>query len=110
MFQESLMTDGDAEKLLAGVLTTLERAGMMFQNHELLSALEKAGAKVDFTAERAWLPRKMVQEVIEAQKQRASPEEKQLRNRILCVSHCRRGGSDPLKQGESPLRRRNARV
>jgi trimethylamine--corrinoid protein Co-methyltransferase len=47
-----------------------------------LSALEKAGAKVDYAAERAWLPRRMVQEVIEAQKHRASPEERQLPNRI----------------------------
>jgi trimethylamine:corrinoid methyltransferase-like protein len=64
MLQECLFTDADFEKLREGVLRTLERTGMMFQNSKLLSALEESGARVDHSQERAWLPSELVEQVI----------------------------------------------
>jgi len=75
MFQETMMTDADVERIRDGALRTLERVGMMFQSEKLLNALEKAGAKVDGTQERAWLPRPLVEKTIEAARRQARPEE-----------------------------------
>ena len=79
MFQEATMTEPDFGQIRAAVLRTLEKVGMMFQSETLLAALAKAGATVDTAQERAWLPRAMVEEVIEAAKaqapaDRASPQ------------------------------------
>jgi len=82
MFQEALMTDADAERILEGVLKTLERTGMMLQNRDLLAALERAGAIVDYSAERAKLPRRLVQDVLEVQRERVGEEERGLPNQI----------------------------
>ena len=81
MFQEAIMTDAGLEQICSAVLRILEKVGMMYQSRKLLAALEKAGAKVDYPQERAWLPRAMVEEVIEAARaqapaDRARPQER----------------------------------
>jgi len=82
MFQEALMTGADAERILEGVLKTLQQTGMMIQNRDLLTALEKAGADVDCSAERARLPRQMVQDVLEVQRKSVGEEERDLPSKI----------------------------
>lgn len=59
-----IMTENELERLHEGVLAILENPGMQFQNKGLLKALEKAGAQVDYGAEIAKLPRKLVEETI----------------------------------------------
>ena len=85
MFQESLMTDAEAEKLLEGVFRTLSNVGMMIQNQTSLAALEKAGAQVDYAEERARLPRPMVQVTVDHLRQQGPP-----------------GGYEPPNQIEPP--------
>ena len=48
MFQRSLLTDRDVEQLADAVLTVLDKVGALYQNEEILRALEKEGARVDF--------------------------------------------------------------
>ena len=65
MFQMSLLNDDQVEPLADGVLAVLEQVGILCQNEELLTALRQAGATVDFAAQRARFPRRMVQEFVE---------------------------------------------
>ncbi len=69
MFQKALVTDDQVEPLVEGVLTVLEQVGVLCQNEDMMAALDAAGAKVDYAAERAWFPREMVQEFIESFRQ-----------------------------------------
>ncbi len=64
MFQRTLLRDEDIQPLADGVCEVLEKVGILCQNQELLSALEGAGAKVDYEAERARFPRDMVLEFV----------------------------------------------
>ena len=64
MFQYSLLHDRDIEPLAEGVLKVLERVGILCQNQELLQALDKCGAKVDYTRETATFPRQMSEELL----------------------------------------------
>ncbi|NLC57090.1 MAG: hypothetical protein GX774_09655 [Armatimonadetes bacterium] len=66
MLQQTLLTDSDCEQIRDAVLRTLERVGMMIQNAQLREALERAGARVDHAAERAWFPPALVTGVLEA--------------------------------------------
>ena len=65
MFQLHLIEDEHIEPLADAVMNVLEQVGILCQNEELLRALEGAGAKVDYSAERAWFPRNMVAEFVE---------------------------------------------
>ncbi|MCC6445258.1 MAG: trimethylamine methyltransferase family protein [Armatimonadetes bacterium] len=65
MFQIRMFKDADIEPLAEGVLETLERAGILFQNEEILNALEAAGAKVDHAAQKAYFPRRMVLDFVD---------------------------------------------
>jgi trimethylamine:corrinoid methyltransferase-like protein len=73
MFQAGLLTarcgsattDDQIEPLADGVFTVLEQTGVLCQNEEILRALAAAGAEVDYAAERARFPRKMVAEFVE---------------------------------------------
>jgi len=60
-----ILREEDVERLYEAVLRVLENVGMMYQNDKILTALEKAGARVDRAQERAWLPRKMVEELVD---------------------------------------------
>lgn len=66
MLQRSLLRDSDVEPLADGVTAVLERVGILCQNGELLRALDAAGARVDFAAERVHFPRKMQLAFVEA--------------------------------------------
>lgn len=67
MLQQALLTDADVERIQETALTTLERAGMMFQSERFLRALEAHGCEVDWPRERARIPRKLVQQVIDSE-------------------------------------------
>ena len=65
MYQTKLLRDEHVEPLAEGVYEVLERVGLLCQNQELLQALAKLGAKVDYQTERAWFPKKMVREFVD---------------------------------------------
>lgn len=64
MFQPSMIRPNDIEPLADGVLSVLEDVGVLCQNEEMLRALGEAGAKVEYSSERATFPRKMVAEFV----------------------------------------------
>lgn len=64
MLQQFLIRDEDVEPLAAAVMATLERVGILCQNDELLGLLDRAGARVDFTAQRVRFPQDMVAEYV----------------------------------------------
>jgi len=64
VFDESLLREQDVGPLGKAVLTVLERVGAQYQNHEILSALSSAGAKVDTSGELATFPREMTLEFV----------------------------------------------
>ena len=72
MFQRSLLRDADVEPLAGGVFRVLETVGVLCQNDELLRALARAGARVDFHQRRARFPRAMQAQFVE-QVRRESP-------------------------------------
>ncbi len=75
MFQRTLLRDEDIQPLADGVCEVLEKVGVLCQNQELLSALDAAGAKVDYSAERARFPRDMVVQFAEQLKEAGNDTE-----------------------------------
>jgi trimethylamine--corrinoid protein Co-methyltransferase len=67
----TLFDDRDLDRLAEAALATLERAGAMYQSEVVLDALERAGATVDRTSQRARLPRGLLNDVIARQQARA---------------------------------------
>ncbi len=65
MLHVNLPARADLEQLGDGVFAVLEQVGGLFQSEELLRALEAAGARVDYAAERAWFPRALTQAFVE---------------------------------------------
>jgi len=65
VLQTTLIKDSDIEPLADGVLTVLEKVGILCQNEETLRALEQAGARVDYESERATFPKQMTAEFVE---------------------------------------------
>src|SRR5574340_645679 len=63
-------TEAEVEQLAEATLKVLETAGVLYQSEVILSALERAGAQVDRAAQRARLPRALMQEIIDLQTQR----------------------------------------
>jgi len=63
----NLFTDADLDRLADATLAVLERTGAMYQSEVILDALERAGARVDRSAQRARLPRRLVESVVERQ-------------------------------------------
>lgn len=66
MFQRFILRDEHVPPLAEGVLTTLERVGVLCQNDEMMDALEGAGATVERAAERVRFPRSMVEPFVES--------------------------------------------
>ena len=64
MLRVNLPHGADIEQLGERVFDVLENVGAMFQNEEMLRALEAAGAKVDYGAEIARFPRALQSEFI----------------------------------------------
>ena len=64
MPQYDLLRDADIEPLGEGMLTVLEKVGVLCQNREMLEALEQNGAKADYIHEVATFPRRMSQELL----------------------------------------------
>ncbi len=71
MFIKNLICDADVEKLADAVLTTLEKVGALYQNEEILKALDAAGAKVDHDRQTARFPRELVKEFVEGLRKQA---------------------------------------
>jgi len=69
----SLFRDSDLDQLMDATFAVLERSGAMYQSEVVLDALEAAGAQVDRSAQKARLPRRMMESFIEAQKRNAVP-------------------------------------
>ena len=73
------LSDAEVDQLHDSVMALLENPGMRIENKEILQALEKKGAKVDYAAEVARFPRKLLEETIEiarreeAERLRADP-------------------------------------
>jgi len=65
-----ILCDSDLDQLAEAALAVLERAGVMYQSVAILNALENAGATVDRAESRAWLPRGMIEGIIEQQRTR----------------------------------------
>ena len=76
-----LFTESEVDRLAEATLTVLETAGAMYQSEMILGALEKAGAQVDRSTQRARLPRPLVQQVIELQQRRQQGEWRPARHR-----------------------------
>jgi trimethylamine:corrinoid methyltransferase-like protein len=66
MLRVNLPNDADIEQMGERVFDVLENVGAMFQNEEMLRALEAVGAKVDYGAETARFPRKLQAEFVES--------------------------------------------
>jgi len=66
----NIFTDSDLDQLADATLGVLERAGVMYQSDAILDALEAAGAVADRSSQRARLPRRMIEAIIEGQKKR----------------------------------------
>ena len=64
MLQRTLLRDSDIEPLAEGVVSVLERVGILCQNDELLQALKAAGAKVELDTQRVSFPAEMVDEFV----------------------------------------------
>lgn len=64
MSQYQLLRDADIEPIAEGVFEVLAKVGLLCQNHEILEALERRGAKVDYAAETATFPRPMCEELL----------------------------------------------
>ena len=60
-----LLTDNELDELHEKAIDLLSDPGMKFENQTMLEALQKKGAKVDFTAQTARIPKKLIEEVIE---------------------------------------------
>jgi len=56
MFQRSLLSDADVERLTSAAFTVLDKVGLLCQNTEILRALAAFGARVDEQAGRAAFP------------------------------------------------------
>ena len=65
MLHHSMLDDKDIPALGEAVLDVLEQAGVLCQNEELLSALSRAGARVDFAAERVAFPQRMSSDLLD---------------------------------------------
>jgi trimethylamine--corrinoid protein Co-methyltransferase len=65
MFQTSLLKDEHIEPLADGVLSVLERVGVLCENDELCRALDAWGAEVDFDTQRVKFPRRLVAEFVD---------------------------------------------
>lgn len=65
MFQTHLMKDQDVEPLAEGVMSVLERVGVLCENDELCRALAEWGAEVDFERQRVRFPRRAVGEFVD---------------------------------------------
>lgn len=72
MFQRHLLKDEDVEPLAEAALTVLERVGALYQNEEMLKALDAAGAKVDYAREVATFPREMTCEFLDTIRREAA--------------------------------------
>lgn len=59
-------------------MEVLERVGMLYQNEEMLKALKKFGALVDYESQRAKFPKKLVREFVELlRKENTESDEKE---------------------------------
>ena len=73
MFERSLLTDADVDQLSDAVCTVLEKVGALYQNDEILRALDTCGARVDYSRQVATFPRQMVEEFVASLRTEAGP-------------------------------------
>jgi len=65
MFQRFIIGDDHVEPLADGVLTTLEKVGVLCQNDDLMRGLDAMGAQVDYPTERVHFPRELTADFID---------------------------------------------
>ncbi|NCO40147.1 MAG: hypothetical protein COZ06_17555 [Armatimonadetes bacterium CG_4_10_14_3_um_filter_66_18] len=76
MFDRSLLNDAQVTQLTDAVLTVLDELGAVYQNEEILKALEAAGARVDYGREVATFPPELVCRFVEdVRREQPSPGE-----------------------------------
>ncbi len=66
MFQRQILTDDHVEPLADGVLTVLDKVGVLCQNEEIMRGLDATGAEVDYASERVLFPRELTADFIAA--------------------------------------------
>jgi len=76
-----IFTESELDQLAEATLSVLETAGAMYQSDVILDALEKAGAQVDRSTQRARLPRALIEPILELQKQRQAAQRRPTRRR-----------------------------
>jgi len=86
MFQKCIARDSDVQPIADAVYAILEKTGILCQNEETLTALENAGARVDMSEERAWLPRRRVEEFVEGLNRTSAREDSILPERFEAPS------------------------
>ena len=72
MFERSLLKNRDVEQLGDAVLTVLAKVGALYQNDEILKALDANGADVDYSRQVATFPEQMVCEFLDGVRKEAS--------------------------------------
>ena len=65
MFQYDLLRDVDIEPLGQGLFRVLEEVGVLCQNREMLEAMERRGAIVDYAGETATFPRQVCADLLD---------------------------------------------
>lgn len=65
MFARHILRDDQIEPLAEAVLDILEEVGILCQNDEIARALEAAGARADYGAERVKFPRKIIADFVD---------------------------------------------
>ncbi|PKP60926.1 hypothetical protein CVT91_04110 [Candidatus Atribacteria bacterium HGW-Atribacteria-1] len=59
-----VLSDGEVEIIHQSSLEILEKIGMKIHNDEILNLLKKSGCKVDFSTKRAFVPKKLIENVL----------------------------------------------
>jgi trimethylamine:corrinoid methyltransferase-like protein len=74
MAYPTLLSSNDIQPLADGVYDVLERVGLLCQNDELIQALSDSGAHIDAHEQRAWFPKRVTRNFVEALRSEFSTE------------------------------------
>ncbi len=87
MFHRGLLSGPEVERLADGVMTVLERVGILCQNGEILGALAEWGASVDETHGRAWFPHGLIEEFVAKLRREASGRQETGPQQLKTAAH-----------------------
>ena len=82
MFGRNLLVDDEILRLNDSILDVLENVGILYQSEHVLKSLSKIGAKVDFSKQTAFLPRKLIESVICEHKKRQETEQTEVEQKM----------------------------